>query len=46
MSNGLTLLGISSYWHQLLIGLVILISVSITAYNEKLRKKRSAEIED
>lgn len=45
MSNGLTLLGISSYWHQVLIGLVILASVSVTAYNEKWRQKGSAKID-
>lgn len=45
MQNGLVLLGVSSYWHKVVIGLVILISVSITAYNRKQEEKRGAEIE-
>ncbi|HHY09585.1 MAG TPA: ABC transporter permease [Firmicutes bacterium] len=34
MHNGLTLLGVSSYWHQIFLGVVILISVGITAYSQ------------
>jgi simple sugar transport system permease protein len=45
MSNGLTLMGISSYWHQVVIGLIILASVSITAFNRKREEKRHAGIE-
>jgi len=45
MQNGLTILGVSSYWHKVVIGLVILMSVSITAYNRKREEKRGAEIE-
>ena len=45
MQNGLTLLGVSSYWHKVVIGMIILISVSITAYNRKLEERRHAEID-
>jgi simple sugar transport system permease protein len=45
MSNGLTLMGVSSYWHQVVIGLIILASVSITAFNRKREEKRHAGIE-
>lgn len=45
MQNGLTILGVSSYWHKVFIGLVILVSVSITAYNRIRGEKRGAEIE-
>jgi simple sugar transport system permease protein len=31
MQNGLVLLGVSSYWSQFFVGLVILVSVSATA---------------
>lgn len=39
MQNGLTLLGVSSYWHKVVIGVVILISVGFTAYNRKRPEK-------
>jgi simple sugar transport system permease protein len=45
MQNGLILLGVSSYWHKVVIGLVILMSVSITAYNRKREERRHAEID-
>lgn len=35
MWNGIVLIGISSYVHKVIIGLIILVSVSITAYNNK-----------
>ena len=35
MQNGLTLLGVSSYWHQVFLGAVIVISVSITAASQR-----------
>lgn len=35
MQNGLTLLGVSSYWHQVFLGAVIVISVSITAGSQR-----------
>ncbi len=45
MQNGLTILGVSSYWHKVVIGLVILVSVSMTAYNRKKEEQRGAENE-
>jgi simple sugar transport system permease protein len=45
MQNGLALLGVSSYWHKVVIGLIILASVSITAYNQKLEERRYAKID-
>jgi len=33
--NGLIIMGVSSYWHKLIIGLIIICSVSINAYNRK-----------
>jgi simple sugar transport system permease protein len=41
MSNGLTLMRVSSYWYKVFIGLIILISVSISAYQIKTRKKET-----
>jgi len=45
MENGLTLLGVSAYWHKVIIGLIFIISVSMTAYNRKLKEKRYARID-
>jgi simple sugar transport system permease protein len=45
MQNGLVLFGVSSYWHKVVIGIVILVSVSLTAYNYKKEEKRGTEIE-
>ncbi len=45
MQNGLALLGVSSYWHKVVTGLIILVSVSITAYNHKLEERRHAGID-
>lgn len=44
MQNGLTLLGVSSYWHKVVIGLVILMSVSLTAYQRKRETTQGAEM--
>ena len=33
--NGLIIMGVSSYWHKVIIGLIIICSVSINAYNRK-----------
>lgn len=33
--NGLIIMGVSSYWHNVIIGLIIIFSVSINAYNRK-----------
>ena len=38
LQNGLVLLGVSSYWNQLFVGLVILVAVSITAWSERRRQ--------
>lgn len=46
MQNGLTLLGVSSYWHKVVIGLVILISVSMTAYHRMQQTKRGRDREN
>ncbi|CNF99573.1 putative branched-chain amino acid transport system permease [Yersinia enterocolitica] len=35
LQNGLNLLGISSYWHTVVIGLVIVISISVTAWGQR-----------
>lgn len=35
LQNGLTLLSVSSYWHTVFSGVIILISISTTAWNEK-----------
>ncbi|WP_413491680.1 ABC transporter permease [Morganella psychrotolerans] len=37
VKNGLTLTGVPSYWHTVLTGFIIVISISLTAYNEKRR---------
>jgi simple sugar transport system permease protein len=41
MQNGLVLMGVSSYWSQFFVGLVILISVSSTALAMRRRPARS-----
>lgn len=35
LQNGLTLMAVSSYWHMVFSGVIILVSVSATAWNEK-----------
>ncbi|MGF1760683.1 ABC transporter permease [Photobacterium sagamiensis] len=35
IKNGLTLLGVPSYWHTVVTGLIIVFSISMTALNEK-----------
>ncbi len=42
LQNGLVLVGVSSYWNQFFVGLVILVAVSITALSERLRQKSTA----
>ena len=39
MNNSLILLGISSYWQKVVIGLIIIISTGITAYQAKKRRE-------
>ena len=41
MQNGLVLIGVSSYWSQFFVGLVILISVSATALSSRRQRKGS-----
>ncbi len=46
MHNGLTLMGVSSYWHQVFVGAVIVISVSVTAWSQRAgRGRHRVEIE-
>ena len=45
ISNAVILLGIPSYWYQIFLGAIIVISVSITAYNNKRNMKKEAEID-
>ena len=40
LSNGLTLLGFSSYWYNVAIGLVITVAITISAY-QQLRQQRT-----
>lgn len=40
LQNGLTLLGVSSYWHMVFSGAIILVSISATAWNEKRKLAR------
>ena len=40
LQNGLILLGVSSYWSPLFVGLVILISVSVTAWSQRERRTK------
>ncbi len=40
LQNGLTLLSVSSYWHTVFSGVIILISISATAWNEKRKMAR------
>jgi len=45
ISNAVILMGIPSYWYEILLGMIIVISVSITAYNNKKNMQREAEID-
>ena len=45
MSNGLTLMRVSSFWYNVFIGLVITLSVSFSAYQRRARTKRAIIIE-
>ncbi|NCD33659.1 MAG: ABC transporter permease [Spartobacteria bacterium] len=45
ISNAVILLGIPSYWYQILLGTIIVISVSMTAMNHKRNMKKEAEID-
>lgn len=41
MGNGLTLMRVSSFWYDVCIGLVILISVGVSAYRRRRMQRRS-----
>jgi simple sugar transport system permease protein len=45
MSNGLTLMRVSSFWYNVFIGLVIILSVSFSAYQRRARTKQAIIIE-
>lgn len=40
LNNSLILMGLSSVWHKFFVGLIIIIGVSITSYQNKRRSKR------
>lgn len=42
IKNGLTLLGVPSYWHTVVTGLIIVFSISMTAMNEKKQALQGA----
>jgi len=46
MSNGLTLMRVSSFWYNVFIGVVIILSVSFSAYQRRSRTKRAIIIEE
>ena len=45
MSNGLTLMRVPSFWYNVFIGLIIIISVSASAYQNRRREKRTIMLE-
>jgi simple sugar transport system permease protein len=42
LQNGLVLVGVSSYWSQLFVGIIIIAAVSITAWSERRRRAAKA----
>ena len=44
LKNGLTVMGVPAYWHQVFIGLTLVISISVTAIREKMAKKNAGGI--
>lgn len=44
LRNGLTVMGIPAYWHQVFIGIALVISVSTTATRERLAKKNAGGV--
>ncbi len=46
LSNGLTLMRVPSYWYDVVIGLVILTSVSVSAMQQKRKVQRAIAIEE
>lgn len=45
VDNGLILVRISSYWHQIIIGAIILTAVTVEAFQTKRREKHMAKID-
>jgi simple sugar transport system permease protein len=46
MSNGLTLMRVSSFWYNVFIGLVIILSVSLSAYQRRSRTRRAVVLDE
>ncbi len=46
MSNGLTLMRVPSFWYNVFIGLIIIISVGVSAYRRRQRQKRMIIMEE
>jgi simple sugar transport system permease protein len=46
MSNGLTLMRVSSFWYNVFIGLVIILSVSFSAYQRRAGTRRAIILEE
>ena len=46
LSNGLTLMRVPSYWYDVVIGMVILISVSASALQQKRKQQRAIAVEE
>lgn len=44
LKNGLTVLGVPSYWHQVFIGFALVISICVTATREKLAKQNAGGV--
>jgi hypothetical protein len=40
LGNGLTLIGMSSYWNNVMVGLVLLVGVTMSAVQRNLQAKR------
>jgi simple sugar transport system permease protein len=45
LSNGITLMRVSSFWYNVFIGLIILVSVSMSAYQLRMKERQRAVIE-
>ncbi len=45
MSNGMTLMRVSSFWYNVFIGLIIILSVAFSAYQRRTKAKRAIAVE-
>ncbi len=45
MGNGLTLMHVPSFWYKVVIGFVILVSVGVSAFRNRVRMKKMVVIE-